>query len=86
MYNNNNNNRINNNELISNISSSATTDVRLVSPVSSYGNAELLKDEILKDNRGKSGVYRLVKNINGKTYVGSGVKLAKRLGSYYNKK
>jgi len=48
-------------------------------------NAELLKDEILKDNRDRSGVYRWVNNLNGKTYVGSGVNLAKRLGSYYNK-
>lgn len=57
----------------------------LISPVKSYGNAELLKDEILKDNKGQSGVYRWVNNLNGKTYVGSGVDLAKRLGSYYNK-
>jgi group I intron endonuclease len=71
-----------NNNLITNISS---TDVGLVSPVKSYENAELLKDEILKDNRDRSGVYRWVNNLNGKTYVGSGVNLAKRLGSYYNK-
>jgi len=79
-----NNNNNNNNNLISNISSSVTTDVRLVSPVKSYGNAELLKDEVLKDNRDQSGVYRWVNNLNGKTYVGSGVNLAKRLGTYYN--
>lgn len=77
---NNNNNK--NNNLITNISS---TDIGLVSPVKSYENAELLKDEILKDNRDQSGVYRWVNNLNGKTYVGSGVNLAKRLGSYYNK-
>lgn len=76
------NNNNNNNNSITNISS---TDVRLVSPVKSYVNAELLKDEILKDNRDRSGVYRWVNNLNGKTYVGSGVNLAKRLGSYYNK-
>ena len=78
MYNNN-----NNNNLISNISD--TTDVKLVSPVKSYGNAEASKKEVLKDNRGQSGIYRWVNNINGKSYVGSGVNLAKRLGSYYNK-
>lgn len=56
----------------------------LISPVKSYGNAELLKDQILKDNKDRPGVYRWVNNLNGKTYVGSGVNLAKRLGSYYN--
>lgn len=30
----------------------------LVSPIKSYENTELLKDNILKDNRGKSGIYR----------------------------
>jgi group I intron endonuclease len=40
---------------------------------------------VLKDNRDQSGVYRWVNNLNGKTYVGSGVNLAKRLSSYYNK-
>lgn len=49
---------IDNNNLISNISSLATTDIILVSPVKSYGNAELLKDEILKDNKDQSGIYR----------------------------
>jgi group I intron endonuclease len=56
----------------------------LVSPVKSYGNAGLLKDQVLKEARDKSGIYRWVNNLNGKTYVGSGVNLAKRLGSYYN--
>jgi group I intron endonuclease len=44
----------------------------------------LLKEEVLKDNRNQSGVYRWVNNLNGKTYVGSGVNLAKRLVTYYN--
>ena len=57
----------------------------LVSPVKSYDNAELLKGIILKDNKGKSGIYRWVNNINNKTYIGSGVNLTKRLRSYFNK-
>jgi group I intron endonuclease len=57
----------------------------LVFPVKSYDNAELLKGIILKDNKGKSGIYRLVNNINNKTYIGSGVNLTKRLRSYFNK-
>lgn len=39
----------------------------------------------MKDNKDQSGIYRWVNNLNGKTYVGSGVNLAKRLKSYYNK-
>ena len=57
---------------------------RLISPVKSYENAELFREGVLKDNRGQSGIYRWVNNLNQKTYVGSGVDLAKRLGSYYN--
>lgn len=82
----NNNNNNNNNSLVPNTFTSATADVKLVSPVKFYENAEVFKDEVLKDNRDQSGVYRWVNNLNGKTYVGSGVNLAKRLGSYYNKK
>lgn len=62
----------------------SSQEVRLVSPVKSYENAELLKDQVLKDNKDQSGIYRWVNNLNGKTYIGSGVNLAKRLGSYYN--
>lgn len=55
-----------------------------ISPVKSYGNAELFKEAVLKDNSGQSGIYRWVNNLNKKTYVGSGVNLAKRLASYSN--
>jgi group I intron endonuclease len=58
----------------------------LISPVKSYVNAELFKEAVLKDNSGKSGIYRWVNNLNKKTYVGSGVNLAKRLASYYNER
>ena len=33
-------------------------DVKLVSPIESYNNAEASKQEVLKNNRGKSGIYR----------------------------
>ena len=39
---------------------------------------------MLKDNKNKSGIYRWVNNLNGNTYVGSGVNLEKRLASYYH--
>lgn len=56
----------------------------VISPVQSYEDAELFREAVLKDNRGQSGIYRWVNNLNKKTYVGSGVDLAKRLASYYN--
>lgn len=54
-----------------------------ISPVKSYGNAELFKEAVLKDNSGQSGISLppqgvWVNNLNKKTYVGSGVNLAKR--------
>lgn len=60
--------------------------IELVSPVIKYTNSDQLKSQVLKDNKGKSGIYRWVNNLNGNTYVGSAVDLAKRLGSYYNNK
>jgi group I intron endonuclease len=81
-----NKNKNNNNNFNLNISSSSSkTDVKLVSPIKSYDNAELLKNNVLSENKDLSGVYRWVNNLNGKTYVGSGVNLTKRLGSYFNK-
>jgi hypothetical protein len=35
-----------------------TIDVKLVSSVKSYRDAEASKNEVLKDNRGQSGIYR----------------------------
>lgn len=37
----------------------------------------------MKENRGKTGVYRWVNNETGKTYVGSSVNLSKRFQQYY---
>lgn len=54
------------------------------SPVLTYLNAETDKLSILKDNRGKSGVYRWTNLTNGKSYIGSSVSLSRRLAQYYN--
>lgn len=58
--------------------------IELVSPVIKYKNSDELKPQVLKDNKGKSGIYRWVNNLNGNTYVGSAVNLEIRLRSYYN--
>ena len=41
---------------------------------------------MLKENKGKSGVYLWINNINGNKYVGSSVNLSIRLVRYYNTK
>lgn len=48
----------------------------------SYNDKELA----IKENRGKSGVYRWVNTLTGDTYVGSAVSLSKRFSVYYSTK
>ena len=55
-----------------------------VIPVKTYSNVDLLKNQILLDSKGKSGVYRITNTINGKTYVGSSTNLRKRFHFYFN--
>lgn len=49
-----------------------------------YNNPKSEKALILKENKGKSGIYLWTNKINGKKYVGSAVDLNKRLKNYYN--
>lgn len=53
-------------------------------PVISYLNSDTDKLAMLKDNKGKSGVYKWTNLTNGKSYVGSSVNLSRRLAQYYN--
>lgn len=55
-----------------------------LSPAATYGNVELDKDWILKENKNQSGVYRLTNLVNQKTYIGSSVDLRKRFHVYYS--
>ena len=61
-----------------------STNSNNLSPAIVYADAGTHKELVLKDNRGKAGVYRLVNKENGKTYVGSAVNLSKRFARYYN--
>ena len=54
-------------------------------PILRYNNAELDKKLIVKENRGKSGIYRWLNTVNGKTYIGSSVNLTIRFNVYFNK-
>lgn len=49
-----------------------------------YSNADLLKLDILKENRDKSGIYMWKNNNNKKFYIGSSVDLNRRFTSYFN--
>lgn len=42
------------------------------------------KATILKENKGKSGIYLWTNKINGKRYIGSAVDLSNRLRNYFN--
>nr|YP_010029628.1 hypothetical protein J2C28_mgp28 [Beauveria lii]QOU11069.1 hypothetical protein [Beauveria lii] len=53
-------------------------------PVKIYNNAFINKSKIFLDNKNKSGIYKWINNINGNTYVGSGLNLTKRIGDYFN--
>lgn len=53
-------------------------------PIVTYTNAEKYKYLILKENKNKSGVYRLNNIIIGKSYIGSSVNLVCRFNNYYS--
>lgn len=53
-------------------------------PIAVYNNAEYQKLLILKENKGKSGVYRWVNKKNGRSYISSSVNLRQRFYKYYS--
>jgi len=52
-------------------------------PVIRYDSLDVNKCLILEENSNKSGVYRLINKINGKSYIGSSLSLSKRFNNYY---
>jgi hypothetical protein len=48
-----------------------------------YKNFLLHKHNVLKENKDKSGVYKLINRINNESYVGSSTNISKRLREYY---
>jgi group I intron endonuclease len=54
--------------------------------VVTYEDAGAQMKSILKENKGKSGVYRWVNKKTGNTYVGSSTNLGKRFSSYFRHK
>ena len=55
-----------------------------VVPVKTYSNADLDKESIITENKGKSGIYLWVNLNDRKAYVGSSVNLGVRLRKYYS--
>jgi len=49
-----------------------------------YNNADICKDQILSDNKNKSGIYKWKNTINGKCYVVSAENLSNRLSFYFS--
>lgn len=49
-----------------------------------YDNGELMKNQIIQDNLGKSGVYCWVNNQTGDYYIGSSVDLGRRFKEYFS--
>jgi len=62
----------------------STSTYPSVVPVKKYANADVEKLQILKENKGKSGVYRWVHKESCSSYVGSSVNLGNRIVSYFS--
>lgn len=55
-----------------------------VLPAIIYDDADIYKLKAVNENKNRSGVYRWVNKVNGKSYVGSSVNLGRRFKSYYD--
>jgi len=49
-----------------------------------YHDAEICKDQILSDNKNKSGIYMFTNKTNEKRYIGSSDNLKLRFSEYFN--
>lgn len=58
--------------------------LKKIIPIITYANADTNKSNIYEENRDKSGVYRWVNEINGKSYIGSSISLSKTFSIYYS--
>ena len=61
-------------------------NVNLISivPICSYFKADTQKEQIIKDNLKKAGIYRWTNLVSGKCYVGSSTNLSIRFKNYFN--
>nr|YP_002970777.1 hypothetical orf1 [Trichophyton rubrum]ACR19565.1 hypothetical orf1 [Trichophyton rubrum] len=52
-------------------------------PVISYPNINLFKEDILRDNKGKTGIYMLTNLITYEFYIGSAINLSDKFNGYF---
>jgi group I intron endonuclease len=60
--------------------------INSIIPVITYIRIKDQKSLILKDNKGKTGIYRWTNLINSKSYIGSAIDLRKRFWVYFSPK
>ena len=53
-------------------------------PAAVYHNPDKNKESIVKENKGKSGIYRWVHINSGKNYIGSSSNISTRFKQYFN--
>lgn len=53
-------------------------------PIAIYSDADTMKQDILKENKNKSGIYRLTNKITGDFYIGQSINLSARFTHYFN--
>lgn len=53
-----------------------------LTPVVTYENPDIQKEQIYSENKGKSGIYKWTNLINGKIYIGSSTDLSRRFWLY----
>ena len=56
-----------------------------LSPLKLYNNFEENRKKIIIEQKDKSGVYCIINNINGHSYVGSSINISSRMNNYLNK-
>ncbi len=57
-----------------------------LNPVATYENADIQKDQIYYENKGKCGIYRWICLETGESYVGSSSNLSRRFNQYFSLK
>jgi excinuclease UvrABC nuclease subunit len=58
-------------------------DLISIVPICYYLNADIQKEQIIKDNI-KTGIYRWINVVYGKSYVGFSMNLSIRFKNYFN--
>jgi excinuclease UvrABC nuclease subunit len=53
-------------------------------PVVQYNNADTKKNQIISENKSRSGIYLWRNLVNKKAYIGSSKDLGRRLRDYFN--